>query len=173
VEVEDVLLAACAGALASCPALNGRFAGDAIETWEEIHLAFSVAVGQSLAWPVLRSPGRLPIDALSALRRELARRVRAGEAKADDEKGSTFSVALLGELGIESAYEVIRPPQAAILAIGTPVRRAVVRGHGVEADWVVSLGLSCDRRIAEEPAAARFLAELRRRVEQPMLLLGD
>ncbi len=173
VAIEDVVLAACAGALARCPGLNGRFAGDAIEAWEEIHLAFSVAVGGALAWPVLRSPGRLPLDALSALRRELARRVASGEIAAEEESGSTFSVALLGELGIESASAVIRPPQAAILAVGAPVRRPVVRGHGVVAGWVVELGLSCDQRAVALPLAARFLADVRRQVEQPTALLGD
>lgn len=173
VEVADVFLAACAGALAECGGLNARFAGDAIETWEEIHLAFSVAVGDSLAWPVLRLPGRLPIDALASLRSELARRAVAGELAVGDESDATFSVALLGETGVECAQAVIRPPQAAILAVGGAVRRPVVRHQGIEPGWVVSLGLSCDRRVVEEPLGGRFLGQLRRRIEQPAMLLGD
>lgn len=173
VAVEDLVLAACAGALGEFPGLNARFAGDAIESWEEIHLAFSVAAGESLAWPVLRSPERLPLEAVAALRRELVRRTGTGELADEDAAGSTFSVLLLRELGIDSAHAVVRPHQVAVLAVGGPLRRPVVRGQSVEAGWVVELGLSCDHRAVGAPLAARFLAAIRRRVERPAMLLGD
>ena len=68
---------------------------------------------------------------------------------------------------IVSGGENVYPAEveSAILAVGAPARRPVVRGHGIEADWVVTLGLSCDLRVVEEPVAARFLADLRRRIE--------
>jgi len=171
-QVEDVVLAACARALAAHRGLNGRFVGDAIETWEEVHLAFSVPVGDVFAWPVLRSPGRLPLAALSALRRELQRRAVSGELTDEESAGSTFSVALLGPLGVETARPVLRAPQAAILALGAPVRRPVVRGGGIEAGWVAEIALSCDQRAVEAPLAAAFLGAVRSEVEQPLHLFG-
>jgi pyruvate dehydrogenase E2 component (dihydrolipoamide acetyltransferase) len=171
-QVEDVVLAACARALETHRGLNGRFVGDAIETWEEVHLAFSVAVGDVFAWPVLRSPGRLPLDALAALRRELQRRAGAGELMEEETSGSTFSVALLGPLGVETARPVLRAPQAGILAFGAPVRRPVVRGGGIEAGWVAEVALCCDQRAVEAPLAAAFLATLRSEIEQPVHLFG-
>ncbi|MEI8359656.1 MAG: 2-oxo acid dehydrogenase subunit E2, partial [Deltaproteobacteria bacterium] len=68
---------------------------------------------------------------------------------------------------------VIQPPQAAILAVGAIVERPVVRGGLIAFGPVVSLTLSGDHRLVDVVAGAAFLAEVRRRLEEPRLLLGS
>lgn len=168
-----MVLKACAEALALHPGLNARFAGDAIEIFEEINLACAVALEDGLVWPVLRAGDRLPLAAVSALYCELDRRSRSGELDAEDLSRATFSVMDVGGLGIEKCTAVIQPPQAAILAVGAIIERPVIRGGRIAFGPVVSLTLSGDHRLVDVVAGAAFLAEVRRRLEEPRLLLGS
>jgi pyruvate dehydrogenase E2 component (dihydrolipoamide acetyltransferase) len=66
---------------------------------------------------------------------------------------------------------VIFPPQAAILAVGAVADRPVVKDGRVVAAKTMRVTLSCDHRIVDGAYAAQFLGELRRVLENPVLML--
>jgi pyruvate dehydrogenase E2 component (dihydrolipoamide acetyltransferase) len=74
--------------------------------------------------------------------------------------------------GVDSFSAVINPPQAAILAVGSLKPRAVVDDTGaVVARPTIHLTLACDHRILYGADGARFLAQVRDRLQKPVALL--
>ena len=69
--------------------------------------------------------------------------------------------------GVKWFSAIINPPEAAILAVGALDDKLALTGSGVVAVPAVNLTLSSDHRIIDGAVAARFLAALKRRIEDP------
>ena len=172
ITVNDLILKAVIAALVRVPKVNASFAGDAIIEYGAINLAVAVAVDDGLVTPVLRDAGRLTLRQISAAVKDLAARARTKKLKPEEYQGGTFTVSNLGSYGIENFSAIINPPQAAILSVGAIVRKPVVNAAGqVVAGQRISLGLSCDHRVVDGALGAQYLAELRKLVENPTLML--
>ncbi len=73
--------------------------------------------------------------------------------------------------GMTAIVPVINLPQAAILGVGAS-REQLRRVDGEIVDVsVMTLTLSCDHRILYGAEAAEFLAEIKRLLEEPLLLM--
>jgi pyruvate dehydrogenase E2 component (dihydrolipoamide acetyltransferase) len=68
---------------------------------------------------------------------------------------------------VTSFTAIVTPPQVAILATGRTEPRAVVRDGAVTVRQVMTATLSADHRVVDGAAAARFLADLKARIEDP------
>ena len=85
-------------------------------------------------------------------------------------EGGSFSISNLGMFGIEHFTAVINPPQAAILAVGGPVKQLHLDdGVAVETTHI-RVTLSCDHRAIDGALGAQFLAALADYIENPILL---
>jgi pyruvate dehydrogenase E2 component (dihydrolipoamide acetyltransferase) len=73
--------------------------------------------------------------------------------------------------GVDSFTAIINPPESAILAVGRIVETPVARNGAVLVRPIMQLTLSADHRVVDGAAAARFLAALRERLEEPYLLI--
>ena len=74
--------------------------------------------------------------------------------------------------GIESFDAIINPPQAAILSIGSIKNTPVVDDEGnLVAGMRMKVGMSCDHRVIDGAVGAKYLAELKRRIENPASML--
>jgi pyruvate dehydrogenase E2 component (dihydrolipoamide acetyltransferase) len=103
---------------------------------------------------------------------ELVAKVRDGKITPPELSGATFTVSNLGMYGIDSFSAVINPPQAAILAVGSLKRRAIVRADDtVGASPTIVLTLACDHRVLYGAEGARFLDRVRELLERPHALL--
>ena len=76
-------------------------------------------------------------------------------------------------LDITEFAAVINPPQAAILAVGAVKERPVVRGGAVVPGRTMRVTLSCDHRIIDGMVGGRFLEELKRLLESPVVLVAS
>jgi pyruvate dehydrogenase E2 component (dihydrolipoamide acetyltransferase) len=85
--------------------------------------------------------------------------------------GGTFCVSNLGMMGIPRFSAIINPPNAAILAVGTAVRKPVVRGDRIEIGQTLTVTLSCDHRVVDGAVGAQYLNALKTLLESPALLL--
>ncbi|MBM4267154.1 MAG: 2-oxo acid dehydrogenase subunit E2 [Deltaproteobacteria bacterium] len=171
VTYNHLVLKACADALAAIPEMNARFAGDAIEVLPEVNLGVATAVPEGLIVPVIHAADRLSLFEIAARARELGERARKRSFTREDLSGATFSVSNLGMYDVESFIAVINPPQAGILAVGSVQEVPVVRDGQIRPGHTLHLTVSCDHRAVDGVRAAEFLADLRRRLENPMLLV--
>jgi pyruvate dehydrogenase E2 component (dihydrolipoamide acetyltransferase) len=74
-------------------------------------------------------------------------------------------------MGIDRFSAIINPPNAAILAVGTTVKKPVVRGDQIVVGQRMTLTLSTDHRVVDGAVGATYLAALRELLEKPALLL--
>lgn len=169
--VTAVIARALAPLLLRHPALNSSFRPDGIWQHRAVHLGIALDSDGRLLVPVIRDAQGLALreihSALGAIRERAAAR-QLGPAEL---QGSTFSISNLGMLGVDAFTAVINPPEAAILAVGRTLERAVGRDGALVLRPMCTLTLSVDHRVADGAAAARFLGELRAALEEPLLLL--
>jgi pyruvate dehydrogenase E2 component (dihydrolipoamide acetyltransferase) len=100
---------------------------------------------------------------------ELARGAREQRLPPPSFSGATFTFWNAGALGLTSSSIVVNPPQAAALAAGGVRSVAVMRGGTAAEAKLMTLTLACDHRILYGAEAARFLGEVRARLERTEL----
>ena len=172
ISVNDFILKAATKALTLVPKVNASFAGDAVVEFSSVNLAVAVAVDDGLITPVVRNAESKSLAKMSLEVKDLASRARAKKLKPEEYQGGTFTVSNLGAYGIDRFDAIINPPQAAILSVGGLVKKPVVNAAGeIVAGQRIDLGLSCDHRVVDGAIGAQYLAELRRLLESPLLLL--
>jgi len=170
--LNDLIVKACAAALARHPRANGSYRDGAFELHGRVNVGVAVAAPDALVVPVVLDADRRSLSEVAAETRRLAERVRDGAITPPELAGATFTVSNLGMFGVTSFQAVLNPPQAAILAVGAIEPRAVVVDGAVVARRRMTLTLTCDHRILYGADAAAFLAEVRDFVEQPLRMLA-
>jgi pyruvate dehydrogenase E2 component (dihydrolipoamide acetyltransferase) len=169
--VNDFILKAVINAAQAVPAINASFAGDHIVKFKHVGLCIAVAVEDGLVTPVIKEAESKSLLALSRAVKDFAVRAKEKKLRPDEFDGGTITVSNLGAWGIESFDAIINPPQAAILSVGAAIEKPVVKDGQVVPGLRMNLGLSCDHRVVDGAVAASFLAEVRKLVEQPALML--
>ncbi|HET7841272.1 MAG TPA: dihydrolipoamide acetyltransferase family protein, partial [Terriglobia bacterium] len=167
----DIIVKACTAALRLHPEVNASFLGDKIRSHNRVHIGIAVAVeGGGLITPVIRDCDRKTLQQISHDAKDLIARARNRKLQPDEYTGSTFSVSNLGMLGIEEFSAVINPPEGAILAVGAVVEKPVVIEHRIEISHRCRMTMSCDHRVVDGAAGARFLQTLQQILENPVYL---
>jgi 2-oxoisovalerate dehydrogenase E2 component (dihydrolipoyl transacylase) len=105
----------------------------------------------------------------------LSQAAREGKAKPEELSGSTFTLTSLGPLAGIASTPVINRPEVAIMAPNRIVERPMFVGkeERIEKRKLMNLSLSCDHRVVDGYDAAAFVAEVKRLLETPVLLLAD
>ncbi|MDQ7850709.1 MAG: dihydrolipoamide acetyltransferase family protein [Armatimonadota bacterium] len=173
VSVNDLIMRAAALALRAYPNLNASFSGEAIRRHGEVHLGFALALPEGLIVPVIRHCDRKGVVEIAREAADLAERARQGRLRPEELQDATFTVSNLGMFEVESFTAIINPPQAAILALGSAQPRPVAEGATVRVAHVMKATLSADHRVTDGAEAARYLGEVRRLLENPVLLVAD
>jgi pyruvate dehydrogenase E2 component (dihydrolipoamide acetyltransferase) len=166
----DFVVKASALALRDFPRANGAYRDGAFELYSRVNVGVAVAGQDALVVPTVFDADSKSLGQIAAEARALAERVRAGAITPPELSSGTFTVSNLGMYGISSFTAVINPPQAAILAVGAMEPKPVVRDGEVTVSNRMTLTLACDHRILYGADAAEFLARIRERLEQPLLL---
>ena len=170
--VNDFVMKACASALKDFPRLNSLYTSEGIELHEQVDMAMAVALEEGLITPVIRNIANKGLSAISQESKELAQRAREGDLTPDEYQGGTITVSNMGMFGVESFSAIINPPQAAIVAVSSIVKRPTYNEDGeiVPAN-LMKLTLSADHRIVNGADGAHYMAQVKRSLENPMLLL--
>jgi pyruvate dehydrogenase E2 component (dihydrolipoamide acetyltransferase) len=167
----DCVVRAAALALGKVPLANSAWAETAVRVYDSAHIAVAVNTPAGLITPVIRSAETKGLATISRELKGLTDRARAGQLQPEEYTGGTFTISNLGMYGITSLYPIVSPPQSCILGIGAAVERPVVREGAVTVGTVMSCTLSGDHRAIDGATGAELLAEFRRRIEQPWLLM--
>lgn len=170
--VNDFILKAVVAAAVKVPAVNASFAGDAIIQYGSVNLSVAVAVEEGLVTPVIRDAQKRSLREISDAVKDLAGRARNKKLKPEEYQGGTITVSNLGSYGIDNFFAIINPPQALIIAVGAIVKKPVVNAKGeIVVGQRLAIGLSADHRVVDGAVGAQYLAELRRLIESPTLML--
>jgi pyruvate dehydrogenase E2 component (dihydrolipoamide acetyltransferase) len=167
----DLVIKACACALAEHPRVNSSFVDGGVAIHDRIDIAVAVAAPGTLLVPSIAEADRKSVSVIAAESRDLAQRARAGSLTPADLRPSTFTISNLGMLGVTHFTAVLNAGQAAILAVGAVRDVPVVREGVVVAGASMSMTLTADHRVLYGADAAAFLAEVRALLEQPLRLL--
>jgi pyruvate dehydrogenase E2 component (dihydrolipoamide acetyltransferase) len=170
--VNDFVMKACTVALRSYPNLNALYTTRGVELHEKVDMAMAVALDQGLITPVIRDIGSKGLAAISQESKDLAMRARDGKLQPDEYQGGTITVSNMGMFGIESFTAIINPPQAAIVAVSSIAKRPDYDENGeIVPASMMKLTLSADHRIANGRDGALYMAEVKRVLENPVLLM--
>jgi pyruvate dehydrogenase E2 component (dihydrolipoamide acetyltransferase) len=168
--VNDLIVKACALALARHPQANGSYRDGRFELHDQVNIGVAVAAEGALVVPTVRDAADASLGRIARETRRLAERVRTGEITPPELSGATFTVSNLGMYGMTAITPVVNPPQAAILGVGA-IRATLARdGDAIVDRHLLTLTLSCDHRILYGADAARFLAEIRDLLQSPYAL---
>ncbi len=170
--VNDFILKAAVEALRRVPAVNSSWEGSSIRQHGSVHIAFAVALPDGLITPVIRNAHAKDLRTIAREAKELGARAKAGKLQPEEYTGGTFTVSNLGMIGVEKFSAIINPPQAAILAVGTVVKKPVLAANGaVVPGERMSLTVSADHRVVDGMLAGEFLKALVELLESPGVLL--
>ena len=173
VRLEDLVVKACAGLLRAEPDLNVSFAGDRLLRHRRVHVGIAVPAPGGTVVPVIRDADRKTLTQVVREAGELTGRARAGGLAAEELAGATFTVADLGELGVDQAMALIDPPQAAVLAVGAVRGELAATGDGeVAVRRRMRLTLSIDHRALDGATGAGFLQQLKTALEHPLQIVA-
>jgi pyruvate dehydrogenase E2 component (dihydrolipoamide acetyltransferase) len=167
----DMVVKAAALALRDHPRVNGAYRDGKWETYSRVNVGVAVAAQDALVVPVIQDADQKSLGEISRQALRLIERVRDGEITPPELSGGTFSVSNLGMYGIERFTAIVNPPQAAILTVGALTKKPAVDDRGrVVARDLMTLSLVCDHRILYGADGAKFLAQVRELLEQPLSL---
>ncbi|MGM9488269.1 dihydrolipoamide acetyltransferase family protein [Ideonella sp. YS5] len=155
-------------ALRESPELNGRFVNGRFEPSPAVHLGVVTSLREGgLVVPTVHDADRQDLGAVMRQLREALGRARQGQLRSSDLADSTATVTNLGDLGTDTVYGVIYPPQVALVGLGRIAQRPVVRDGQLAVARTVQVTLAADHRVSDGLVGARFLAALRARLAQP------
>jgi len=171
ISINDLVVRAAALALVENPKFHRSWQDGRLTHHKSAHVGIAVALDDGLIVPVLRSVEGKSVREIGRESRDLVERARSGKLKQSEIEGGTFTVSNLGMFGIPSFSAVLNPPEPGILAVGAVVKRAVVSDDAVQIRPIMAVTLSVDHRATSGAEGARLLASIKRRLEQPLLLL--
>jgi 2-oxoisovalerate dehydrogenase E2 component (dihydrolipoyl transacylase) len=133
----------------------------------------ATATDSGLIVPVIRDADGKSLIELGAEIDRLAEATRLGKATREDLSGSTFTITSLGLLGGLLATPIINFPEVAILGVHKIAKRPAVIVDQIVVRDLMNLSISVDHRVVDGYDAARFVAEIKARLEKPGSLLID
>ena len=148
--------------------LNGFWMDNAFVPAEHVHLGIAIALrGGGLVAPAVHDADELSLAEIMSAMRELTTRARGGRLRASEMTDATLTVTMLGDQGVRSVFGVIYPPQVALVGFGRVIERVFDANGGFGLRSVVNVTLSADHRATDGHIGARFLTDIRRRLQHP------
>lgn len=171
ISFNDMVIKAVAVALREHPMINSSWQDDQIVIHGDINIGVAVAVEEGLLVPVIRNADYKSLSQIKSEIVEMAGKARDRKLQPDEMQGNTFTISNLGMFGVEEFTAIINPPDSAILAVGTIVKKPVVKNDEIVIGNTMKVTLSCDHRVVDGALGAQFLQTLRSYLENPMKLL--
>lgn len=168
----DIIVKAVAKAALKFPAVNASWNETEIVERGAVNVGVAVALPEGLVVPVLHGAGEKSLSVIASETKGLIGRAKENKLKPEEMGGGTITVSNLGSFDVESFTAIINPPESAILAIGSIKKEPVVDAKDqIQIRSMMRITMSSDHRVIDGALAAQFLAEVKRLLQTPMLLL--
>jgi 2-oxoglutarate dehydrogenase E2 component (dihydrolipoamide succinyltransferase) len=152
------------------PIVNAAVSNEATIFRRDINVGIAVALDWGLIVPVIKHADELSLLGIARAINELGERARSKKLNPDDVQRGTFTITNPGGFGSYAGTPIINQPQVAILGVGAIEKRpsVVTLPDGTESIGVRTKGMltmAYDHRIVDGADADRFLADLKRSLE--------
>jgi pyruvate dehydrogenase E2 component (dihydrolipoamide acetyltransferase) len=171
VTLSVLLVRIVAALLKDHPLINASVEGQAARLHGEGNIGVAMERDGELFVPVIHHSHAGSIESAAVEFDRLRKAVMSARAAPADFKGGTFTITNLGMYGVDAFTAIINPPESAILAVGRITETPVGCDGSVVLAPLAAFCLSSDHRIVDGVTAARFMADLRKVIEHPVLLL--
>jgi 2-oxoglutarate dehydrogenase E2 component (dihydrolipoamide succinyltransferase) len=160
----------CAEHLRKHPVVNAAVSGDNIIYRGDVNIGIAVALDWGLIVPVVKRADELSLGGLARAINDLGERARTKKLLPDEIQRGTFTITNPGVFGSYAGAPIINQPQVAILGVGTIEKRpkVVTLPDGTDTIAIRTMGMvsmSYDHRVVDGADADRFLADVKRALE--------
>lgn len=165
---------AAIAALKSHPLLNSSYdeKNEQLIIKKFYNIGLAVDTQEGLVVPVLKNADKKDMTQIAREVSDLAQRARERKLGLDEIRGASFTITNIGPIGGVFATPIIHQPEMAILGLHTIKERPAVVNGQIMARKMMYLSVSFDHRFVDGAEAARFMADLVRLVENPLLLMA-
>ena len=153
------------------PEINAYCYDDGFILQRELNIGVAVDLGEKLIVPVVKGVPEKSILELAEEVRNLAEKARAEKLEAKDVEGGTITLTNLGPFGAYAAVPLILQPQTTIIGIGAAREEPSVVNGSIEIRTKMMITGVFDHRVINGASGARFLREMKMRLEDPTALM--
>jgi 2-oxoglutarate dehydrogenase E2 component (dihydrolipoamide succinyltransferase) len=156
--------------LRKMPIVNASMEGEAIRYHKNINLGIAVALDWGLIVPVIRQAEEKSFLGIARAIVDLAERARGKKLKPEEVGSGTFTITNPGIFGEQFGTPVINQPESAILGVGGLFKEPTVitdenGSDSIAVRNIIRLTLGFDHRIIDGADAGKFMAELKKYLE--------
>lgn len=167
-----LLIYAVVKALKEVPELNGFWQDEIHHISESISPGIAISLRKGgLITPALINVQELGLDETMHSLGDLISRTRSGKLRNTEMTQQTITITNLGDLGVESVYGVIYPPQVALIGFGHIMNTPWAQGDTLCVRKVMQATLAGDHRATDGHTGALFLNKLNQILQNPQELL--
>ncbi|QHG91094.1 2-oxo acid dehydrogenase subunit E2 [Sulfurimonas sp. CVO] len=167
-----LLIQAVVYALKEVPELNGFWRNDALEISKEINPGIAIALRkEGLITPAILNAHELNLDGTMKSLSNLIERTRSGKLRNSEITEQTITITNLGDLGAESVFGVIYPPQVALVGFGRIMNVPWAEGDTLSVRKVLQATIAGDHRATDGRIGGKFLDKLNQILQTPQELL--
>jgi pyruvate dehydrogenase E2 component (dihydrolipoamide acetyltransferase) len=156
--------------LRKMPIVNASMEGDAIRYHQNINIGIAVALEWGLIVPVIKQAEEKNFLGIARAIADLADRARNKKLKPEEVASGTFTITNPGIFGEQFGTPIINQPESAILGVGGLFKEPAVvtgadGGDSIAIRHFLHLTLGFDHRIIDGADAGKFMAELKKYLE--------
>jgi pyruvate dehydrogenase E2 component (dihydrolipoamide acetyltransferase) len=156
--------------LRKMPIVNASLEGESIRYHKNVNLGIAVALDWGLIVPVIKQADERNFLGIARAIADLAERARSKKLKPEEVGSGTFTITNPGIFGEQFGTPVINLPESAILGVGGLFKEPTVvtdeNGYdSIAIRHVIRLTLGFDHRIIDGADAGKFMAEMKKYLE--------
>lgn len=159
---------AVAIALQKLPQFNGYYREGEFHPVSVVNAGVAISLRSGgLVAPALMDVSAKSLEQLMVELTDLVKRARAGSLRSSEMSEPGITITNLGEMGVESVFGVIYPPQVALVGFGRITERPWIVNKELHSVPLMTATLAADHRVSDGHQGALFLAELRDLLQIP------
>ena len=156
--------------LRKMPIVNASMEGDAIRYHQNVNVGIAVALDWGLIVPVIKQAEEKSFLGIARSIADLAERARAKKLKPEEVGSGTITITNPGIFGEQFGTPIINQPESAILGVGGLFKEPTVLtdkdgNDSIAIRSIIRLTLGFDHRIIDGADAGKFMAELKKYLE--------
>lgn len=172
ISINDFIIKACGVAMGSNPDINSSWQNEKIIKFNNVDVCVAVSTPTGLITPIVQNTDQKSIFNISSDVKSLALKAREGKLQPNEYNGGGITISNMGMFGIPRFTAIINPPQACILAVGAVEKRAIVINDNVSVASMCTIAFSADHRIIDGATLAKFANDIKRLLENPILMFA-